>query len=215
MLAIGSTTKGNEMRRLSATLAAGVAAFVVSGCGANPVQLASAYDASVDTQAQALETDVLTFAAERQQNSLSPAGAYYVKSYTAFDVRLAVISLRAATDPGGTSCGEAIKLAARSGVGNGLSEAFITNGVDATAAGQSCVSLEVAQLQKQFAALQAADQSRCQTGMGACSTLFPPGTIDDFLPNHQSGKAPFVRAVMVSLESLVGFEQDLKPAAKG
>jgi hypothetical protein len=183
----------------------------VAGCS---VQLAAPYDASIDSEAQALEMVFLKFVGERQTNSTVPAGAYanYIKTYNDFSARLAVMSLRAASDPGGVDCATALKAAA--GLGNQVGLASVTAAMP-TDSSQSCISLEVASVQKQFLNLQKQDELRCTTPGPACATLFPPGTLADFLPSNNSGKAPFVRGVVVALDSLVGFEQDLKPQTKG
>ena len=183
----------------------------VSGCSA---QLVAPYNASIDSQAQALEEDFLKFASERQTNSTVPAGAYvnYIKTYSDFSALLAVMSLRAAGDPGGVACLTALREA--TSLGNQVALASATAAMPADS-GQSCISLEVASVQGQFVKLQHQDVLRCTTPGPACATLFPPGTLADFLPNNNSGKAPFVRGVVVALESLVGFEQDLKPRTKG
>ena len=184
---------------------------IIVGCS---VQLAAPYDASIDSEAQALERDFLEFAGERQTNSTVSAGAYanYIKTYNDFSARLAVMSLRAASDPGGVACATALKAA--TGLGNQVGLATATAAMP-TDLSQSCISLEVASVQKQFMNLQQQDRLRCTTPGPACATLFPPGTVADFLPNDNSGKAPFVRGVVVALDSLVGFEQDLKPQTKG
>ena len=130
-----------------------------------------------------------------------------------FSARLAVISLRAASDPGGVACATALTAATRLGNQVGLASATAAM---PTNSNESCISLEVASVQKQFLNLQRQDELRCTTPGPACATLFPPGTLADFLPNNNSGKAPFsVRGVVVALDSLVGFEQDLKPQTKG
>ena len=174
------------------------------------MQLASAYNANIDAGAQSFEKDFLAFVAERQANAGQPDDAYanYRKTYADFAAAIATMSLRASQDPGGMPCAKAMQLARRMGADLRNAPADIDDP-------RSCASIEVAKVKAQIERLQSVDQQACGPGSTPkdCETVFPAGAIADVLPGGK-GQAPLVNATIVTIENLVGFEQDMKPAVR-
>jgi hypothetical protein len=202
---------------VTAVLALSVA---TAACG---VRLASPYDDAVYRGAQALETDFVRFAAAMQDVAGTPDG-YYAKhreTYTDFAARLAVLQRRSESIPGGVPCGRALDLARRTGrsVVPQLAGRIAARAAEPGMEGASCTTVIVVLAQEQMERLRSQHELRCSRAAAEvparCTTLFgaPPiyrifatGTGD------ASSGTPLVSAVAITLDELVGIQEDVKPA---
>lgn len=192
-------------------------ALSLIGC---TVQLTQPYSRDIDEQATSLQSDFLTFVADMQMQAGTP-DAYYSKNQAAygdFEARLAVITLRSESLPGGLPCGRAVdqgKKAER--LLSGAMQAQVSARVSQPGFGNaSCVTILATIAGEQMERLRSQHKIRCNPTANPllCTTLFASPPIFAIVGTAQS-EAPLVSAVSISLNELVGAERDIKPATSG
>lgn len=189
------------------------AAVVLSAC---TVQLTAPYSEDIAKESAALQADFLRFVAEMQMVA-GTEKAYYSANqgrYSDFEARLAVITLRSESLPGGVPCGRALEAAKPvERTLNGPMKGEVSSRLSQPGWGNaSCITILAAIAGDQMERLRSQHQIRCTPTASPllCQTLFSNPPIFAIVSNAQSD-APLVSAVSISINELVGAEQDLKP----
>ena len=201
---------GRRVRRLLRGIAA---TTLVAGC---TVQLTAPYSSDIDDQASALQSDFLRFAAEMQMIAGTPKSDYdeHAFQYADFEARLAVIRMRSESLSGGVPCGRVLEAAKKvqTPLGDQLAQSISAASSQGGADNASCITILVQIAQRNMDRLRSQHQLRCNrlAKVVLCTTLFSTPPISDIFEPGK-GDAPMVKAVAISLNSLVGAERDLKP----
>ncbi|MGL4963598.1 MAG: hypothetical protein ACRC67_20385 [Inquilinus sp.] len=201
---------GHRVRGLLTSIAA---TALVAGC---TVQLTAPYNSDIDTQASALQSDFLRFAAEMQMVAGTPKGYYdeHASQYADFEARLMVIRMRSESLGGGVSCGRALEVAKKVPLplGDQAAPSIAAASPQGEADNANCITILVQLAQNNMERLRSLHQKLCNRSakVGQCTALFSaPPIFDIFSPGK--GDAPSVLAVAISLNELVGAERDIKP----
>ena len=204
---------GHRVRGLLTSIAA---TALVAGC---TVQLTAPYNSDIDTQASALQSDFLRFAAGMQMVAGTPKGYYdeHAFQYADFEARLAVIRMRSESLSGGVPCGRALEAAKKAQIplGDQIAQSISAASAQGEADNASCITILVRLAQNNMERLRSQHQLRCNPSAKVvlCTTLFSAPPIFNILSPGQSD-APLVSAVAISLNELVGAERDIKPLGK-
>jgi hypothetical protein len=207
-------------RRIFHLVAALALSAVTAACS---VRLASPYNQAIYQGAQSLEDDFVRFVAMMQDVAGTPDG-YYVKhrsTYADFAARLAVLRRRSETLAGGAPCSRALEIARKvgrnvdAGFGSQVAERTAAPGMEAV----SCTTVIVILAQDQMERLRSQHERRCNPATAAlprrCTTLFgapPIYGVFNTGPTTEASASPLVSAVAITLDELVGIQEDVKPA---
>jgi hypothetical protein len=197
-----------------------IAATALLAAGACSVQLASPYNETVYRGAQSLEEDFVRFAAV-MQTAAGTSEANYSKvqgNYADFAARLAVLRRRSEAAPGVVPCDRALQLSRQVGgrIAGPVPASAAQRVSDQAFKGASCTTILIGIAQDQIERLRSQHQQRCGPDKPAilCTTLFGSPPIDGIFAVG-TGAAPtdglLPSAVAISLDELVGSQEDVKP----